>query len=77
LTVFVLLTRGATAPVGTAVERNRISSAAYRSKYPEKAKLSARLSHFRARVRKQNITDPGEIERRVQELEAAWQAKHA
>jgi uncharacterized protein YfcZ (UPF0381/DUF406 family) len=75
--MFLLLTHVATAPVGTPVERNRISSATYRSNNSEKAKLSARLSNFRARARKANISDPDEIESKVQELEAAWQAKHA
>jgi uncharacterized protein YfcZ (UPF0381/DUF406 family) len=77
VTVFLLLIHVATAPVGTPVERNRISSATYRSNNAEKAKLSARLSNFRARAREANITDPDEIESKVNEMEAAWQAKHA
>jgi uncharacterized protein YfcZ (UPF0381/DUF406 family) len=75
--MFLLLTHVATAPVGTPVERNRISSAKYRSNNAKKAKLSARLSSFRARAREANITDPDEIESKVNEMEAAWQAKHA
>jgi uncharacterized protein YfcZ (UPF0381/DUF406 family) len=77
LTVFLLLTLVATDPVGTPVERDRISSATYRSNNAEKAKLTARLSNFGARARKANISDPDEIESKVEELEAAWQAKHA
>jgi hypothetical protein len=77
LTGFILLTLFATDPVGTPVERDRLSSAKYRSNNAEKAKLCARLSNFRARVRKADTTDPGEMESKVEELEAAWQAKHA
>jgi uncharacterized protein YfcZ (UPF0381/DUF406 family) len=77
LTVFLLLTLVATVPGGTPVERNRFSLAKYRSNNAKKAKLSARLSNFRAQARKANISDPDEIESKLQGLEAAWQAKHA
>jgi hypothetical protein len=62
LTGFILLTLVATDPVGTPVERDRLSSANYRSNNAEKAKLCARRSNFRARARKANISDPDEIE---------------
>jgi hypothetical protein len=75
--VFLLLTLVATDPVGTPIERDCLSSAKYRSNNAEKAKLCARLANFRARARKADITDPAEMESKVEELEAAWQAKHA
>ncbi|TGZ83608.1 hypothetical protein EX30DRAFT_86633 [Ascodesmis nigricans] len=64
-------------PKGTPIERNRISSAEYRKKNPEKAKTSARLSNFRARARKKGITDEKEIEEMVSKWEKEWQEKQA
>jgi hypothetical protein len=77
LTVFLFLKRCATDPVGPAGERKRISSATYKSNNTEKAMLCALLSNFRAPGRKDHITDSGEIERRVQEWEAAQPAIQA
>jgi hypothetical protein len=77
LVAFLFLTRVATEPKGTPVERNRISSSDYRKKNPEKAKTSARLSNFRARARKKGLTDEREIEEHVQKWEKEWQEKQA
>ena len=64
-------------PKGTPIERNRISSADYRRRFPEKAKTSARMSNFRMRAKKTGVTDPAEIDEKVRAWERAWQEKQS
>lgn len=63
-------------PKLSAVERNRLSTARFREKHPERSSISSRLANFRWKVRREGV--PAEqVPTRVAELECQWQERKA